>query len=155
MDAENKDVFDRIMSMPVLRNFYDLYAKYKSILLYIFFGGLTTVVSIGSFILFDDGLRMDPLGANVVSWICAVSFAYVTNRVWVFASKAKGTQILKEMSAFYAGRLLTLGMEEVLLLVFVTWLSFDSTLIKVLAQIVVLVLNYVISKLLVFSEKKK
>ena len=155
MDAEKKDIFDRIMFLPGLRNVYDLYAKYKSILLYIFFGGLTTVVSIGSFILFDHGLRMDPLAANVLSWICAVSFAYVTNRVWVFASKAKGTKILKEMGAFFAGRLLTLGLEEILLLVFVTWLAFDSTLIKVLAQIVVLVLNYVISKVLVFRGKNQ
>ena len=153
MDTENKDIFDRIMSLPGLRNFYDLYAKYKSILLYIFFGGLTTVVSIGSFIFFDDGMQMDPLVANILSWVCAVLFAYVTNRVWVFASKAKGMQILKEMVTFFAGRLLTLGLEEILLLVFVTWLAFDSTLIKVLGQIVVLVLNYVISKLLVFRKK--
>lgn len=152
---EKKDIFDRIMLLPGLRNFYDLYAKYKSILLYIFFGGLTTIVSIGSFILFEDGLHIHALLANILSWVCAVSFAYVTNRIWVFASKAKGVQIIKEMVAFFAGRLLTLGLEEALLLVFVTWLAFDSTLIKVLAQIVVLVLNYVISKVLVFRSKNK
>ena len=57
------------------------------------------------------------------------------------------------MLSFYAGRLLTLGVEELLLFVFITWLGFNSMVVKILAQIVVIVLNYVISKLLVFRDK--
>ena len=151
--SEKQDIFDRIMMLPGLRNFFNLYKKHKSVLLYIFFGGLTTVVSIGSFVLCDSVLRIHPLLANLISWVCAVSFAYVTNRVWVFDSQAKGAAIVKEILAFFGGRLLTLGLEEALLLVFVTWLQFNSTVIKLIAQIVVLVLNYVISKLLVFRKK--
>ncbi len=147
---KEKDVFDRIMSLPGLRRFYGMYAKHKSILLYIFFGGCTTVVSIGTFMLLD--LVMDALLANIGSWILAVSFAYVTNRRWVFASRVKGTAVGREMLSFYSGRLLTLGLEEALLLVFVTWLQFDSTVIKIIAQVAVLIGNYLISKLIIFRK---
>lgn len=147
-----KDIFDRIMSLPVLRRFYGLYSKYKSILLYIFFGGCTTVVSIGSFVLLNTVLGLNELIANMGSWILAVSFAYVTNRVWVFASRVRGKAIWKEMVSFYSGRLITLGLEEAMLLVFVTWLQFNGTVIKVIAQIVVLVGNYLISKWITFRK---
>ena len=145
-----KDIFDRIMSLPGLRRFYGMYAKHKSILLYIFFGGCTTVVSIGTFMLLD--LVMDALLANIGSWILAVSFAYVTNRRWVFDSRVKGTAVGREMLSFYSGRLLTLGLEEALLLVFVTWLQVDSTVIKIIAQVAVLIGNYLISKLIIFRK---
>lgn len=154
MSAENKDVFDRIMLLPGLRLFNGFYRRNKSVLLYIFFGGLTTLISIGSFVLFDSRLGMHTLIANVFSWICAVLFAYVTNRIWVFDSKATGRKVIGEMVSFFAGRLITLGLEEATLFVFVTVLAFNSTVIKVLAQLLVLVLNYLISKLLVFREKK-
>ena len=147
-----KDIFDRIMSLPGLRRFYGLYEKYKSILLYIFFGGCTTIVSIGSFMLLDSVLGLNELIANIGSWILAVAFAYVTNRVWVFSSRVRGKAVWKEALSFYSGRLITLGREEVMLLVFVTWLQFNSTVIKVIAQIVILVGNYLISKLITFSK---
>lgn len=150
-----KDIFDRIMLWPVFRKLYPFYKNHKSILLYIFFGGLTTVVSVGSFILFDSGLGFHVLVSNLLSWIFAVSFAYVTNRVWVFESKAKGKAVFEEAASFVAGRLATLGIEELILLAFVTWLQWDSTWVKIGAQIVVLILNYVISKLLVFRKRVK
>ena len=91
--------------------------------------------------------------ANIVSWILAVTFAYVTNRVWVFSSTAKGKAILREMLSFYSGRLITLGLEEAMLLVFVTWLQLNGVVIKIIAQIVVLVSNYLISKLITFKKE--
>lgn len=149
---EKKDIFDRLMSLPVLRNFEGFYKKHKSVLLYLLFGGLTTVISIGSFILLE--MVMDALLANVFSWVAAVSFAYVTNRVWVFASTAKGAKaVLKELAAFFGGRLMTLGFEELVLFLLIHLAHWDSTLVKVLAQIGVLVLNFVISKWLVFTKK--
>jgi len=153
MYPEDQDRSDPVFTMPIIGSLLDLYRKHKSVILYIFFGGLTTVVSVGSFIVFDAGLHLDPLVANLLSWVCAVSFAYVTNRIWVFHSQAKGAAVLKEVLSFFGGRVFTLGLEELLLLVFVTWLQFNSTAIKLIAQIVVLILNYVISKLLVFRKK--
>lgn len=148
-----KDIFDRIMSLPGLCRFYGLYEKYKSVLLYIFFGGLTTIISVGTFILF--GTILDELLANVVSWILAVTFAYFTNKVWVFSSSVKGKAMLREMMTFFSGRLITLGLEEVMLLVFVIWLQFNGTVIKIIAQFVVLVSNYLISKWITFRKEEK
>ena len=130
-----------------------LFCKHREIILYVFFGGLTTLVSVGSFILFDAVLHIHELIANVLSWILAVGFAYVTNRKWVFASRATGTAIWAEACGFYGGRLLTLCLEEVFLLVFATWLQFNSTAIKLIAQVAVLVGNYLISKFLIFRKK--
>ncbi len=152
MKEDNQDIFDRIMGLPGLRKLYPLYQKHKAVLLYLFFGGLTTLISIGSFIAFDTVLDIHPLLANILSWVCAVSFAYVTNRIWVFSSKATGKAAVQEGISFVSGRLLTLGFEELILLVFVQLLALNSTLIKVLAQLGVLILNYVISKLFVFKK---
>ena len=152
MKEDNQDIFDRIMGLPGLRKLYPPYQKHKAVLLYLFFGGLTTLISIGSFIAFDTVLDIHPLLANILSWVCAVSFAYVTNRIWVFSSKATGKAAVQEGISFVSGRLLTLGFEELILLVFVQLMDFDSTLIKIVAQIVVLILNYVISKLFVFKQ---
>lgn len=149
----SRDVFDRIMNLPGLRICRPFYEKHKQMLLYVFFGGCATVVSIGSFVLLDTALGIDTLVANVLSWILTVGFAYVTNRTWVFHSSARGKGIWKELLSFYAARVLTLGIEEGLLLVFVTWLEQNSTAIKVIAQIVVLVGNYGISKLLIFRKQ--
>ena len=151
--SEQKDIFDKIMSLPGLRRFYGLYKKYKQVLLYILFGGVSTVVSIGSFVLCETVLGMNELIANVISWILAVSTAYATNRTWVFGSKVTGKEMWKEMASFFSGRVLTLVMEEVILLIFVTWLGLPGVWIKVAAQIAVLVGNYFISKLIVFKKK--
>ena len=147
------DIFDRIMSLPGLRRFYKLYAKYKEILLYILFGGVATVVSIGSFVVCETLLGMDALIANVISWVLAVATAYTTNRTWVFCSTAKGKAFWTELVSFFSGRVLTLLMEEGILLVFVTWLHFPGVWVKVAAQIAVLVGNYFLSKLIIFKKK--
>ena len=149
---EEKDIFDKIMSLPGLRRFYGMYSKYKEVLVYLLFGGVSTVVSIGSFALCETLLGMNELIANVISWILAVSTAYATNRTWVFGSKAKGKAFWKEMASFFSGRLLTLAMEEAILLTFVTWLAFPAVWVKVAAQVAVLVGNYFISKLIVFKK---
>lgn len=127
--------------------------KHREILLYAFFGCLTTVVSIGSFVLFHTVFSINELIANILSWILAVGFAFVTNRKWVFCSHTQGAAVWKEAASFYSGRLLTLGIEEGLLLVFVTWLTFPGTMVKIAGQIIVLIGNYAISKWLIFRKK--
>ena len=130
--------------------------QYKEILLYLIFGGLTTVVSLVTYWLCCYPLGMNVLAGNVVSWICAVTFAYFTNAKWVFESSAStGKEKLKESVSFYGGRLATLGVEELILLIFITWLGFNKMVIKVIAQVVIVVLNYVVSKLFVFRKKQQ
>ena len=154
-DSSSPDIFDRIMSARLLRPLKPLYNRYKEILLYVFFGALTTLVSLATFYFFANVLNVHELISNAVSWIFAVTFAYVTNRTWVFEDKAHTRSgVIREASAFYGGRLATLGFEELVILVFVTILGFNDMLIKVLASVGVLVLNYVISKLIVFKKEK-
>lgn len=129
----------------------DFYKKYKEQILYLFFGGLTTLISIGVFVFFTKVIPLDELIANIISWVIAVLFAFVTNRLWVFES-AKDKGIIKQILSFYAGRLATLGVEEVLLLVFIKLLSLNSIAVKTTAQIVVIILNYIISKIFIFKK---
>lgn len=95
------------------------------------------------------GMGINELVANVLSWIITVLFAFLTNRVWVFQSPTDGvSEFVKQMFAFYSGRVITLIIEEVILLVFITWLGFNSMVIKV----IVILLNYVIRKLVIFKK---
>ena len=149
-----EDIFDKLMELPVLRIFQPFYKKYKEILLYLFFGGLSFIVSISTYAAFNVGMRINELVANVLSWVITVLFAFLTNRVWVFQSPTNGTsEFMKQMLVFYAGRVITLVIEEVILLVFITWLGFDSMVVKIVAQVIVILLNYVISKVVVFNNE--
>ena len=156
MEENKKDIFDRLMHLPGLRIFEKFYLKHKEVLLYLLFGGLTTIVSIGSYAWFNVKLGVNELIANVISWIFAVLFAYVTNKIWVFQSRnLKLWELTAELCKFFGGRLFTLLVEEVILFVFITLLHGNSVLVKVAAQFVIVVLNYVISKVFVFREKKE
>lgn len=136
-----------------MKRLCNLYKKYRQFILYAFFGSGTTVVSVGSFVLFDTVLHIHELLANVYSWFFAVGFAYITNRKWVFCSRTKGRGLVREALTFYTGRLMTLALEEGFLLVLVTWLSFPATPVKLAAQVAVLVGNYLVSKFFVFHKK--
>lgn len=148
----DEDIFDRIMSLPILNRFYDSYKRKKSVLCYLFFGALTTLISVFVFVIFESVLSINELLANIISWFFAVLFSYVTNKIWVFSSDAKGKNLLKEMVLFFGARITTLMIEEIILLIFVTLINFDAAFIKILGQIVVLILNYYISKLMVFKK---
>lgn len=153
MSANSKDIFDKIMTLPLLKLLNPFFQKRKSVILYIFFGALTTGVSIGLFQFCNNVLNINELISNIFSWIGAVSFAYITNRIWVFNSMVDGKDILNEIIVFYGGRLTTLFIEESLLLVFVTILNFNGLIIKTTAQVIVLISNYFISKIFVFKKK--
>lgn len=121
---------------------------------YLIFGGLTTLVSIASYVIFLKILDGNALLANVISWIFAVSFAYITNRIWVFQSRHHGfREILKEILAFYLGRVATLLLEELILYIGINMLGIDKVVIKLIAQVIVLIGNYIISKFVVFHHR--
>ena len=147
---EKQDIFDRIMKLPLLRLLYPFYKKHREVLLYLFFGALTTVVSWGSFYLLHYPIGWNEHIANLLSWVAAVLFAFLTNRTWVFSAKGS---FLREMLLFFAARLTTLGVEEVFLLVFTTLLEKEAMPVKIVGNLLVLVLNYVFSKLIVFRKK--
>ena len=141
MDVEEKkDIFDKLMHLPVLNIFEPFYKKHKEVLMYLFFGGLTFFLNIALYAWLDKGLGMNALIAN-------------TNRTWVFDGQVDSAAgFLKQMASFFGGRLFTLVVEEAILAVFITWLGFNSMAVKLVAQVVVIVLNYVISKLIVFKK---
>ena len=155
MTKEKKDIFDKIMDLKIFGFFRPFYSKHKEVLLYLLFGALTFVVSIASYAFFDVVLGITPLIANLFSWVLAVLFAYVTNRKWVFSDVEHTViGILREITTFFGGRVFTLILEEAILYVGITLMSIGSIPVKVVGQVVVIVTNYVISKLLVFRAKK-
>ena len=153
---KKRDVFDRVMSLPLLRLFYPFYAAHKEALLYLFFGGVTTLIDLFAFFLFESVLSLHELLANVLAWFLAVLAAYLTNRVWVFHSKAATpSAYCLEILAFFASRVATLLFAEGVLFVFVTWLALPALPIKIASSVFVVILNYVFSKLLVFRKSDK
>ena len=128
----------------------NLYKKYKEIINYLIFGGLTTVVSIATYALFAKVFHIDYLISNVLSWILAVLFAYITNKIFVFESKSKKN--IKEITSFFFFRIVSLVMEMIILYIFVDMLHIDDLITKIIAQVIVIVANYVFSKVFVFKK---
>ncbi len=132
--------------------------KYGEILRYLIIGGLTTVVSLGTYNLCvwtfldpEDGVQLQV--ANVISWIAAVTFAYFTNRSFVFRSENPNR--LGEAVGFYLSRVSTLLIDMGLMFLGVTVFHWNDKVMKIIVQVVVMVGNYVLSKLLVFRSKKQ
>ncbi len=143
------DIFDRLLSLkPFVR-----LKPYREQLLYVFFGGVSTVVNIGSFWLVSDRLGVHELTANIIAWIITMAVVYTTNRKWVFRSTAHGVKAVSaELAKFLAGRLLTLAIDELMLFVFITLLALPSMPVKIASQIIVVVINYFISRIVVFRK---
>ena len=142
-----------------MKKIWELYHKYEEIINYLIVGGLTTLISLAVkygllFTVLDASDAVELQIAVIASWVLAVAFAYFANRIFVFHSKSK--QYLKEVSGFVAGRIATLVMEMVVMWFFVTLLGLDSNLWviiwTVVCQILVIVGNYVISKVFVFKK---
>lgn len=127
---------------------------FKELVLYTVFGNMTFVISIGSYAIFNVIFGINELIANALAWVFAVLFSYVTNKKWVFrvATPTK-TAFFVQMFAFFSGRFITLVIEETIIFVFITVLAYPSMWVKLAAQVVVVVLNYVISKLFVFKNR--
>lgn len=159
--------------------------KFKEIILYLIFGVLTTVVN---FIAFGICKTFcDPLIANVIAWVFAVAFAFVTNKFFVFESKSwKKNIVIKEAASFTGARLFSLGVEEAGLIIMIKWLKLSPPLgefagkcldltklvnitlpdviyekldgdmvVKLILAVVVIILNYVFSKLIIFKKKEE
>lgn len=134
------------------------FKKHREVIMYIIFGVLTTVVDILVFSLlahtvFDTENPLLAQIANIIAWIAAVAFAYVTNRIFVFESKEK--RILIEILSFTASRLLTLVLDAILIYVLASLIGINPDVSNIISNVVVIVLNYVISKLFVFRRAKK
>lgn len=126
----------------------------KELVLYTVFGNMTFIISIGAYAVFNVALGINELIANAFAWVFAVLFSYITNKKWVFrVSTPTKTAALVQMFAFFSGRFFTLIVEETIIFFFITMLSYPSMWVKLSAQVVVVVLNYIISKLFVFKNQ--
>lgn len=131
----------------------NLYKKNKEIINYLIFGGLTTLVSILTYALFAKIFLINYLISNVLSWIIAVIFAFITNKLYVFESKSKDKKIVfKEITNFFFFRIVSLIIEMIIMYVFVDLLSIDDLITKIIAQIIVILSNYIFSKVFVFKK---
>ncbi len=135
----------------------ELFRKHEQVIRYLIVGGLTTVVSLGCYFLCVSTFLdpQDPVqlqAANILSWTAAVTFAYAANRKHVFHSR--NSNILKEAAAFCGSRVGTLGVEMVMMFVMVSLMKMNDKAAKLIVQVVITVLNYIISKFLVFRTKK-
>ena len=136
-----------------------LFVKYREIIVYIIVGGLTTLVSWGCKFLwgaiFYSGVTLPTVGQNtvlsIVENVSGIAFAYPTNRKWVFQSR--NPNILAELTGFVGSRAATWVLSYLLNLLFVNVLHIDYRITTVIVGVVVVISNYVLSKLLVFRKK--
>lgn len=135
--------------MEMINRIREIYIKNKEIINYIIVGGFTTIVSVGSYAIFRLFIA-DYNISTVLSWVCAVIFAYVTNRIFVFESKSK--EVKKEFLKFVTSRLVTLASEMTVMIILVSVLLINDMAAKIIVQFIILVLNYFLSKLLVFKK---
>ena len=129
--------------------------KYEEIIRYLIIGVLTTIVSLLTYYLlvstvFDPNNAIELQITNIISWIVCVTFAYFTNRIYVF--KVDNEVNAKEVISFYASRLSTLFIDMLLMFVFVTLLSFNDKVVKLAVQVIIIILNYILSKFIVFKK---
>ncbi len=135
--------------------FVEIYKKYKEGFNYLFFGGLTTLLSLGVYYVLTNTIlnpneTLQLQIANILSWIAGFLFAYFTNRKYVFESKSEN--VMKEFTKFFFSRISTLILDMVIMFVFVTCLKYNDQIMKLISQICVILGNYVLSKCLVFTK---
>lgn len=131
-----------------------MYHKYQEAIDYLFWGGVAFVLSMVLFYIFANVLMIEEQIANVITWIICVIFTYLTNRTFVFKSKTTGAKaITKEFAEFTSARLATLILENVVLFICIDLLLWHNMLAKLIGQFLVIVSNYVLSKLWIFKKK--
>lgn len=129
--------------------------KYGEVIRYLIIGVLTTVVSLATYYLcvhtiLNASNAIELQLANIISWVVSVTFAFFTNRSYVF--KSKNTNVGKEAVNFYISRIATLLIDMSLMFVFVTLLHFNDTITKLIVQFIIIVLNYIFSRIFVFKD---
>ena len=135
-----------------------IYKKYEELINYLIIGILTTIVSLATYYLLtltvlDANNKVYLQIANIISWLASVTFAYFTNRKFVF--KVKNKSNIKECLNFYISRISTLLIDMIIMYIFVSILKFDNKIVKLVAQVVIIILNYILSKFIVFKSSKE
>ena len=131
-----------------------LFQKYRSLILYGIFGVCRTLVNIVTYWLCARVLHLPLTPSTVIAWILSVLFAYVTNRKWVFESQAQERgAVLKEILSFFKSRLSTGIVDWLIMFICVKRLGMDDMLIKIASNVLVIALNYILGKFVVFRKR--
>lgn len=146
----------KLNRLPILKEkLKTVFIKKREIIFYLFFGVMTTIINFLSLWVFNVALGVNEIGANTLAWIVAVTFAFITNKYFVFGSKSRNLLlILKEALSFYSGRFLTLILDNLFILVFVSVMNYNLFLIKCITEFIIIILNYVFGKI-IFSKRSK
>ena len=137
----------------MIQNIKALLMKYKSFIMYAIFGALTTIVNMASYYLFYNVIGIHNVPSTAIAWILAVLFAFFTNKLWVFDSKSFDRKTLwHEIPTFIGCRLATGVLDVVIMYVAVDLLHWNSTLWKLISNVLVIILNYIASKLVIFKK---
>lgn len=133
----------------------ELLNKYKEIIMYLIFGVLTTLVNIGVYFICAKVFFINYQVSNVIAWVLSVTFAFITNKLYVFDSKDKDlNKTLKEAISFYGFRLFSLGFDILIMFVMVSVLNINDLISKIVSNVVVVIINYIFSKLIIFKKVK-
>ena len=138
-----------------MKTIREISKEHKEIISYIIVGILTTIVSLSTYYVcvltfLNPNIPIELQAANIISWIVAVAFAYVTNRIFVFSSKNEN--ILLEIITFSGSRIVSLLIDMAIMFVTVSILGTNDKIAKIIVQMVVTVTNYILSKFLVFKH---
>ena len=134
---------------------FQIFKKNKEAILYLIFGGFTTLINILSYSLLYYAVGFSNTLSNIFAWIVSVVFAYITNKLFVFENKSFAfPKIFVELFSFFSCRLLTGILDIGIMFLFVDVLLMNALLIKVISNVVVIILNYVASKFLIFKRRK-
>lgn len=133
----------------------NLYFKYQELINYIIFGVATTVVNYAVFAFFIKVIPINYQIANFIGWVISVLFAYITNKLYVFNSKSWEKNILfKEISSFFTARVVSYFVEVIILFIGINLLSGDKLIVKLIDNIIIVIINYVFSKMIIFKNDK-
>ena len=140
----------------VINRIKALIQKHYDVLAYLFFGGLTTVVNYLIYLPCYNWLGISASVSNMIAWVVAVAFAYLTNKPFVFKSHDWSAKtVIPELTKFVGCRVASGLMETAIIFVTVDILSWNGNWMKLVTSILVIILNYFGSKLLVFKERKR
>lgn len=125
--------------------------KYQQLAKYVFWGAIATGINFIIYIVCRELFAICVVISNIIAWVLSVAFAYFTNEKWVFANSDNEGHRLQRLFEFYVGRLFSLGVEEVILIIFINVLGANDCIVKLIAQILVIIINFWISKFWVFK----
>ncbi|RND51690.1 GtrA family protein [Lacticaseibacillus paracasei] len=140
--------------MTVYRQFHSFLEQRRlwNLFTYLFFGCLATVVNIVSYTLVFDWARLSWPVSNSISWLASVLFAFVTNKLWVFHTRTNGFRAsIWEFTKFMMARIASYGLDMLCMWLMIDFLTWHGLIAKVITQVIVVIVNYVLSKLLIFT----